>query len=143
MVVNRKVLYRLYPTPKQEFELFRFFEIHRRFYNDARFRRMEAYKTEQRSISYYDQARETTQLRKAQPELAECNAQSLQVTLKRLDLAFKAFFAVVKQVKKLVSQDIKQQTFLKDGDMPLMVMVGNSLLLASAKLRCNYLELAP
>lgn len=92
MPVKRKVLYRLYPTPKQELALQHTFEIHRKFYNNARQQRIDTWKNEQRSISYYDQAKETTQLRKVEPELAARNAQSLQVTLKRLDLAFQSFF---------------------------------------------------
>ena len=100
MTVDRKVLYRLYQTPTQESGLDLMFEVHRIFYNDARQERIDTYKNEQRSVSYYDQAKETTQLRKSKPELAACNAQSLQVTLKRLDLAFKAFFRRCKAGEK-------------------------------------------
>ena len=100
MTANRKVLYRLYQTPTQESGLDLMFEVHRKFYNDARQERIDTYKNEQRSVSYYDQAKETTQLRKNKPELAACNAQSLQVTLKRLDLAFKAFFRRCKAGEK-------------------------------------------
>jgi len=100
MPVKRKVLYRLYPTPKQELELQRIFEIHRGFYNNARQQRIDAWKNEQRSVSYYEQAKETTQLRKANPTLEACNAQSLQVTLKRLQLAFEAFFRRCKAGEK-------------------------------------------
>ena len=100
MIANRKVLYRLYQTPKQDMGLHTMFETHRKHYNNARQTRIDAYKNEQRSVSYYDQAKETTQLRKINPELAACNAQSLQVTLKRLDLAFKAFFRRYKAGEK-------------------------------------------
>ena len=100
MPVNRKVLYRLYPTPKQELALQHTFEVQREFYNNARQTRIDTWKNEQRSVSYYDQARETTQLRKVKPELAACNAQSLQVTLRRIDLAFQAFFRRCKAGEK-------------------------------------------
>ena len=92
MQVNRKVLYRLYQTPKQELGLQHTFDVHREFYNNARQKRVDVYKNEQRSVSFAEQCRETTALRAINPELAACNAQSLQVTLKRLDLAFKAFY---------------------------------------------------
>ena len=98
--VNRKVLYRLYPTPKQELALQHTFEIHREFYNNARQTRIDTYKNEQRSVSFTEQCRDTTKLRATNPTLAECNAQSLQVTLKRLDLAFQGFFRRCKAGEK-------------------------------------------
>lgn len=98
--VNRKVLYRLYPTPKQETALQRTFEIHREFYNNARQTRINTWKNEQRSVSFAEQCCDTTKLRAAIPALAECNAQSLQVTLRRVDLAFQGFFRRCKAGEK-------------------------------------------
>jgi putative transposase len=43
-------------------------------------------------VSFAGQCREVTQLRALMPEYEALNAQSLQVTLKRLDLAYAAFF---------------------------------------------------
>ena len=100
MPVNRKVLYRLYPTPKQELALRALFEVHRNFYNNARQLRINAWKQQQRSVSFADQCHITTQLRVWDADLGNCNAQSLQVDLKRLDLAFKAFFRRVKAGEK-------------------------------------------
>src|SRR5215468_5721480 len=44
------------------------------------------------SISYADQCKSLTTIRQQDPAYLAVNAQSAQVTLKRLDLAFKAFF---------------------------------------------------
>lgn len=78
----------------------RTFEMHREFYNNARKTRIDTYKNEQRSVSFAEQCRDTTHLRSVNPALAECNAQSLQVTLKRLDLAFQGFFRRCKAGEK-------------------------------------------
>lgn len=113
MPAKRKVLYRLYPTPKQELELQRMFEIHREFYNNARQQRIDAWKTDETSLSFAGQCRETTRLRAVNPTLAACNAQSLQVTLKRLDLAFRAFFRRCKAGEKPGFPRYKTQDLFK------------------------------
>ncbi len=48
-------------------------------------------------MKFKDQCRELTTLRKECPEYGELNAQSCQVTLKRVDLAFQHFFRRVRQ----------------------------------------------
>jgi putative transposase len=98
-LVNRKVEYRLYPTPQQNAALLLMFETHRVFYNEARQQRIDVYKNEKRSISFAEQCRETTKSRATNTKLGECNAQSLQVTLKRLDLAMRHFFRRIKAQK--------------------------------------------
>ena len=77
--VNRKVTFRLYPTLRQAECLEHVFTLHQRLYNVAL------------------ECKELTALRKECEEYRELNAQSCQVTLKRLDLAFRHFFRRVKQ----------------------------------------------
>ncbi len=50
-----------------------------------------------KSISFAEQCKALTQLRAARPEYKTLNAQSCQVTLKRVDLAFRFFFRRLKQ----------------------------------------------
>ena len=94
--VNRKVTYRLYPTAQQEVVLSDTLRLHQRLYNAALEQRMTAYRTRKVSLSYVDQAKELTKLRVEFPEYKALNAQSEQVTLTRLDLAFQNFFRRVK-----------------------------------------------
>jgi putative transposase len=97
---NRKVTYRLYPNTKQAERLSEMLGLHQRVYNAALEERARTYREENKSISFADQCKTLTQWRHAYKELSNLNAQSLQVTLKRIDLAFQAFFRRVKNKEK-------------------------------------------
>ncbi|USN50752.1 MAG: IS200/IS605 family element transposase accessory protein TnpB [Myxococcales bacterium] len=94
--VKRKITYRLYPSKKQGHEMSQILSLHQKLYNAALEQRINVYKSKKISLSYFDQARELTELRKFDEDYKKLNAQSSQVTLKRLDLAFKNFFRRVK-----------------------------------------------
>lgn len=96
-LVNRRVTYRLYPRPAQEEKLQQMFVAHQRLYNVALEQRVDYWRGRRASISFAAQCKELTDLRAAFPEYAAINAQSCQVTLKRLDLAFQAFYRRVKK----------------------------------------------
>jgi len=97
---NRKVTYRLYPNKTQHHILSEMLCLHQRVYNTALEERIRLYRDEGRPLSFADQCKVLTGWRHAHQELAALNAQSLQVTLKRLDLAFQAFFCRVKNGEK-------------------------------------------
>lgn len=97
---NRKVNYRLYPNMEQAGRLSEVLAFHQRVYNAALEDRIRFYREKNKSISFADQCKVLTQWRHAHKELAALNAQSLQVTLKRIDLAFQAFFRRVKEREK-------------------------------------------
>ena len=99
-MMNRKVTYRLYPTKTQANTLSETLAIHQRVYNAALEERIRVYKAEDRSLTFVDQCKALTQWRKAHSSLAVLNAQSLQVTLKRLDLAFQGFYRRLKTKEK-------------------------------------------
>jgi len=114
----RRVTYRLYPSCAQERALEAAFSLHHQLYNAALFERIDAWRKGQISISFADQCKSLTALRADDPtllagvvrkpsaknfggngenildasDLIPINVQSLQVTLKRLDKAFTAFF---------------------------------------------------
>jgi putative transposase len=90
--MNRKVTYRLYPTPSQERRLYEILRLHQQLYNAALEQRIEAWRLQRKFVTYVEQCRQLTDLRAAAREYSELNAQSEQVTLKRLDLAFRRFF---------------------------------------------------
>jgi putative transposase len=97
---NRKVTYRLYPNLKQAERLSEMLALHQRVYNAALEDRIDLYREKNKSISFAGQCKTLTQWRHTHQELVALNAQSLQVTLKRLDLAFQSFFRRIKNNEK-------------------------------------------
>src|SRR5580692_8019228 len=97
---NRKITYRLYPNQQQAERLMELLGFHQRVYNTALEERIRVYREEGKSLSFADQCKILTQWRQKHISLKEINAQSLQVTLKRLDLAFQAFFRRIKAKEK-------------------------------------------
>lgn len=90
--VNRRTTYKLYPSAEQAGALARMHSLHRQLYNAALEERIDAYRKTKTSISYVDQAKSLTAIRRDDDGYRSLNAQSAQVTLKRLDKAFAAFF---------------------------------------------------
>src|SRR3954464_11709991 len=93
---HRRVTYKLYPSAAQAAALERLCDLHRGLYNAALQERRDAWRLARRSVGYAEQCRSLTRVRREDPEYLAVNAQSLQVTLRRLDLAFRAFFRRVK-----------------------------------------------
>ena len=98
--VNRKIMYRLYPSKKQDGRMVEMLRLHQRLYNACLEQRIHAYKDRNVSLNYHDQAKELTSLRKEDSQYRDMNAQSEQVTLKRLELAYKHFFSRIKKGEK-------------------------------------------
>ena len=92
----RKVTYRLYPSRTQSAALSAALRLHQQLYNAALEQRIDAYRRRGVSLTYADQCHDLTTLRQECPEFATLNCSSQQVTLRRLDKAFKAFFERVK-----------------------------------------------
>jgi len=99
-LVNRKITYRLYPTKKQASVLYDVLRLHQRLFNAALEQRIDAYKKSKKTLSFVDQCRELTTLRNEILEYKNHSCAAQQVTLKRLDLAFKNFFKRVKAKEK-------------------------------------------
>ena len=97
--IKRKVTYRLYPSEKQKNQMIEVLRLHQRLYNAALEQRIEAYSRRGISVTYNMQAKDLTQLRAEFSEYKALNAQSEQVTLKRLDRAFDNFFQRVREGK--------------------------------------------
>ena len=91
--VVRSLDVRLYPSRVQQRALVHQLVACRDVYNAALEQRRIAWRSHGRGISFVDQCREAKLLAKELPERFEgVNAQALQQSLKRLDLAFKDFF---------------------------------------------------
>jgi putative transposase len=84
--------YRLYPTRKQTLMLEEWLSLCCEVYNAALDERKSAYRIAGVSLSYEDQSRELPGCKEVRPELANVPSQVLQDVVKRVDLAFDAFF---------------------------------------------------
>jgi len=93
---KRKISYKLYPTPKQSLALHALLRSHQELYNAALEERISAWSRSRISISYSDQCKSLTVIRNDLPESRIANCSSQQMTLRRLDKAFAAFFRRIK-----------------------------------------------
>ena len=96
-MIMRKYTYKLYPKPKQAEALLGQLRLHQQLYNAALQERIDAYQKRGISITYNDQQASLTQIRAEHPEYKALSCTSGRMTLRRLDKAFKAFFARVKR----------------------------------------------
>jgi putative transposase len=92
-----KVLrYRIYPTKSQRSKRNDTLELCRWAYNETLAIRKNAYEQEGKSVSYYETKKLLPQWKDEKPELKEVHSQVLQEVVKRVDLAYQAFFRRVK-----------------------------------------------
>jgi putative transposase len=97
MICQRKVEYRLYPSPNQASELERTSDTCRQVYNWALGERIAHYEATGKTLSFAEQCRRLTIERRTRFGWKSVHTHALQLALKRLDLAFGAFFRRVKQ----------------------------------------------
>src|SRR5438067_3028516 len=88
--------YRLYQTKQQAEQLAWILDRCRELYNAALEERREAYRMSGKTLGYCEQKRELPGLKAECPEYKEICSQVLQDVLKRVDLAFQAFFRRVR-----------------------------------------------
>jgi putative transposase len=93
---RRKVTFKLYPNTRAGERLTGWVRLHCELYNAALQERIEAYRKAGKSIGYYEQQNALPEIKAARPEFVELGSHALQQTLRRLDLAFQAFFRRVK-----------------------------------------------
>jgi len=86
--------FRIYPNKKQEILLSKHFGANRFVFNHYLNKRKESYFEDKKSLNYYDNANDLTQLKKDENYiwLKEINSQSLQSGLRNLDTAYNKFF---------------------------------------------------
>lgn len=89
--------YRIYPTKKQITVLESQLAICAELYNAALQERREAWQCQRKSVSYFDQTKQLTQIKPIRDDVAKVNSNALENVLKRVDLAFKAFYRRVRQ----------------------------------------------
>jgi putative transposase len=86
--------FRIYPSKEQEVLLAKHFGANRFVFNHYLNKRKESYLEDKKSLNYYDNANDLTQLKKDENYiwLKEINSQSLQSGLRNLDTAYNKFF---------------------------------------------------
>ena len=89
---NKTFQYRIYPTKNQETILTRWLGLCCETYNAALQERRDAYRMASKSIGFSHQCAELPECREVRDDLAEVPSQVLQDVLKRVALAFDAFF---------------------------------------------------
>ena len=89
--------FRLYPNKEQEIKLAKTFGCVRFVYNTYLAKRIELYKTEQKSMNYNVCSADLTKLKQEKIWLKEIDKFALQNSLKDLDRAYQNFFRRVKQ----------------------------------------------
>jgi len=124
-LIHKSYKYRIYPTKEQEPLLSKHFGYCRFVFNHFLNERKEKYLNEKISLNYSDNERTLTELKKDEEFvwLKEVNAQSLQASLKNLDIAYKNFFSkrnkfpVFKSKYDIQSFKIPQHVLVKDGKL--------------------------
>ncbi len=100
MLIRRVYRYRLYPTKAQEQELLGQIELCRQLYNKALWWRQGAWERSGGRVSFKDQVHALVPLKRDMPEYAAISYGVLEDVLKRVDLAFRAFFRRCKAGEK-------------------------------------------
>ena len=95
--MRKSFKYRLFTNKNQEENLDRLFDSARFLYNCALEQRIVCWNQWRKSVSYYDQANTLKEIRQFDEGIATLNFSATQDLLRRLDKAFKAFFARIKR----------------------------------------------
>jgi putative transposase len=108
-IIKYTYKFRLKPTDEQKTLLNKHFGSVRWTYNYFLNQRKEEYLNNKKSLNYYDQAKELTQLKKQEDKkwLKEINSQTLQFSLNCLDTAYDGFFKKRTQFPKFKSRKSK------------------------------------
>ena len=89
--------YRIYPNKEQEILINKNIGCTRFVFNHYLSKRIDTYKSEEKSLSYNDNANDLKLLKKEYEWLKEVESTSLQQTLRDLDQAYKNFFRRIRQ----------------------------------------------
>ncbi len=91
-VIHKSYKYRIYPTKEQEVLIEKHFGCCRFVFNKFLNERKEEYLSNGNLLNYYDNAKSLTEMKKELLWLKDINSQSLQSSLKHLDIAYNKFF---------------------------------------------------
>ena len=125
--IKKSFKYRIYPTKDQEVLLAKHFGSKRFVWNYFLNERKNAYLENNTSLNYYDNASSLTKLKKQDEYswLKETNSQSIQASLRDLEVAYNRFFSKqgkfprFKSKKDKQSFRIPQSTKYEDGQLSI------------------------
>ena len=100
--------YRLYPNQDQEVLLAKHFGVCRYIYNRGLDIRSESYKDSKKSVNMFQISKMVTEWKKELTWLKEVNSQSIQSSLRNLDVAFTNFFKKKSKYPNFKSKHHKQ-----------------------------------
>ena len=123
MKVKKSFKYRIYPTKEQEVLLAKHFGAKRFVWNYFLDQRKKAYLENNKTLNYYDNAGSLTKLKKEDDYtwIKEVNSQSVQASLRDLEVAYTRFFSKQGKFPRFKSKRdrqsfrIPQSTIYKDG----------------------------
>jgi len=123
MKVKKSFKYRIYPTKEQEVLLAKHFGAKRFVWNYFLDQRKKAYLENNKTLNYYDNAGSLTKLKKEDyyAWIKEVNSQSVQASLRDLEVAYTRFFSKQGKFPRFKSKRdrqsfrIPQSTTYKDG----------------------------
>lgn len=107
----RTYKYRLNPTAEQKVLIEKHLWCCRFVWNTYLEERIKAYEENKRTLTYFDNAKALTQLKKELVWLKEVNSQSLQATLKDLNLAYDRFFKKISKFPRFKSKKNPKKWF--------------------------------
>ena len=107
----RAYKYRLNPTEEQKVLIEKHLWCCRYIWNTYLEERIKAYEENKRTLTYFDNAKALTQLKKELVWLKEVNSQSLQATLKDLSVAYDRFFKKISKFPRFKSKKNPKKWF--------------------------------
>lgn len=110
MKITKTFKYRIYPTEEQKILLAKHFGSKRFVWNYFLNMRKEAYLANKTSLNFYDNSKSLTELKKQEEFkwLKEVNSQSIQYSLRDLEVAYTNFFSKKGQFPRFKSKKDKQ-----------------------------------
>ena len=102
-MATRRYNFRLYPNKQQEKKLFSARRLHCYLYNACIAHRRYEWRKNQQSVDYFEQQNCLPEFKKEWFEFAELNSQTLQGTVKRVDLAYNSFFQGLRKLPRFKS----------------------------------------
>lgn len=102
-MATRRQTFRLYPNKQQETKLLQARRDHAYLYNACIAHRKYEWRANHKSVSYFEQQNCLPAYKKEWVEFAYLHSQALQATVKRVDLAYNAFFQGLRKPPKFKS----------------------------------------
>lgn len=125
--MHKAFKFRLYPTREQITLINKTIGCCRYVYNHFLNRRINLYRSEQRSLTYTGCCKELTGLKKDLPWLKEVDSMALQQSLKDLDSAYKHFFRTKAGFPKFKSKKHPKQSYRTNANGSSIQINGNRI----------------